>query len=65
MSELHRDGVIETRNRRIAILNRDALSRRALLVVRRHRKPVNQDLNLYMEKRALSPRFRAGSRMGP
>jgi len=29
MSELQRDGVIETRNRRIAILDRGALSRRA------------------------------------
>jgi CRP-like cAMP-binding protein len=29
MSELQRDGVIETRNRRIAILDRDALSKRA------------------------------------
>ena len=29
MSELQRDGVIETRNRRIAILDRGALSKRA------------------------------------
>ncbi|MFL6058510.1 MAG: Crp/Fnr family transcriptional regulator, partial [Rubrobacteraceae bacterium] len=29
MSELQRDGVIETRNRRVAILDRDALSKRA------------------------------------